>query len=153
LELAFITGHKQVGTARFGSGNMEDIESATKKFLGVKTGEMGAALPDELPIQHFDAKDSVANISVHSLECQLSGIKRDSPPANRRMDGVPKFGFLKVIQRDRRGFICMMLHKNAARFANIQFDERPSVKINLGHRKALSPVRRKEPLPEKFGWY
>jgi hypothetical protein len=97
LELAFITSHKQVGTARFSGGDMEDIECATKKFLSVKTGEMGAALPDELPIQHFDGKDSVANISVHSLECQLSGIVCDSLPANRRMDGVPKFGFLKWI--------------------------------------------------------
>ena len=76
---------------------MEDIESATKKFLSVQMGEMRAALPDELPIQHFNGKDSVANISVHSFECQLSGVKRDSPPANRRMDGVSKFGFLKWI--------------------------------------------------------
>lgn len=48
---------------------MEDIESATKKFLSVQMGEMRAALPDELPIQHFDGKDSVVNISVHSFEC------------------------------------------------------------------------------------
>ena len=47
LELAFITGHKQVGTARFGGG------------------EMGSALPDDLQIQHFDGKDPIANIRVH----------------------------------------------------------------------------------------
>jgi hypothetical protein len=47
----------------------------------------------------------------------------------------------------------MILHKNAAGFTNIKFDERPSVKINLGHWKMLSPVRRKELLPEKLGWY
>jgi hypothetical protein len=33
----------------------------------------------------------------------------------------------------------MILHKNAAGFTNIKFDERPSVKINLGHWKMLSP--------------
>jgi hypothetical protein len=49
------------------------------------------------------------------------------------MDGVAKFGFLKLVEGNRPGFLRLALHKIASGFEDVEFHKRASIKIDFGH--------------------
>ncbi len=53
FELGFVTRHQQIGATRLCRGNMKDIKRAAEKFPCMKAGQMGCAVPNDRPIQHF----------------------------------------------------------------------------------------------------
>jgi hypothetical protein len=53
FELAFVTRHQQIGATSLRCGNMKDIKRAAEEFPCMKAGQMGCAVPNDRPIQHF----------------------------------------------------------------------------------------------------
>ena len=50
------------------------------------------------------------------------------------MNGVAKFGFLKLVEGNRAGFLRLALHKSTSGFEDVEFHQRPGIKIHFGHR-------------------
>lgn len=72
------------------------------------------------------------------FECRESRNTGNALSTDRRMDGVAKFGFLKVVEGHRAGFLRLALHESASVFENVEFHECSGVKIDLGHRNKSS---------------